>query len=81
MEFNINDIVKVKLTDVGLRIHKERWKVLNKRNPSVFHSYSPPVVDENGYTRYQMWELMERYGSAVGLAKHLPFETEIVIGE
>jgi hypothetical protein len=49
-QFNINDTVKVKLTEYGKR--------MLKRN----HFYVPSEEDENGYVKFQLWSLIYQLG-------------------
>lgn len=67
MKFNINDYVKVKLTEHGKKILKE--KDINNS------------VDENGYTKFQLWDIMNIFGEYCILGCDVPFETEIIIPE
>ena len=59
--FNINETVKVRLTEYGKKLHKQQWEDFwssigrLKENP-----YEPPEEDENGYVKFQMWDLMEK---------------------
>lgn len=69
-KFNINDTVKVKLTEHGKKIHRG--------NNSNF-TYTPPREDENGYSSWQMWSLMEEFGSHCRIGFDNPFETDILI--
>lgn len=67
MKINLNDIVKVKLTEHGKNIYYHRYDSIS--NPKVYgilHKY--PKVDEEGYTRMQLWDFMQAYGPYIGLA-------------
>ena len=75
--FNINNIVRVKLTDHGRSIHRERFRKLNaKRKVTSDIKYSPPVEDKDGWSRWQLWALMEAFGEHSGLLKS-PFHGDI----
>jgi len=77
IKFNINQTVRVKLTEHGRRIHRQ-FRELNARLPlKGTFKYTPPKEDEEGWSRWQLWELMERFGEHCGMCKTLPFETEI----
>jgi hypothetical protein len=77
MMFNINDSVKVKLNDLGREIHKNDWvRVLGKNDRFTYH---PPEEDADGWSRHQMWHLMEIFGPHIGLGKVLPFNSVIEI--
>lgn len=75
--FNLNDIVRVKLTDHGRRAleqdHYRFWSSI-KRNPP---KYNPPVEDADGWSRWQLWSLMERLGPHMGLGRILVIECNI----
>jgi len=86
--FNINSVVKVKLTDFGKKIHYEKYKqdyidrwtshdIVGK----FMFNYKPLVEDENGYCEFQMWSLIELFGSYCGMGGEIPFETTILISE
>jgi len=80
MNFNINDYVKVKLTYHGMDI-------LRKNHAKIFaHTYKvpdfvPPIVDEDGYTEFQMWYLMQEFGEYIYLGCENPFMHDIIIEE
>ena len=87
-EFNINDYVKIKLTEAGIAILKNRHDSILKDfagNPEALKTlgeFKNPEVDENGYTEMQMWAVMQVFGKYMynGNPK-LPFETTIAISE
>ena len=76
MKFNINNYVKVRLTDRGKQALKDNhYKVFAgvlDRFP-----YREPVEDEDGMVKFQMWDLMQRLGPLCRLGSRCPFETEI----
>ena len=62
-KININQFIKVKLTDYGQQIHIKHY---DKYLKSIFpESKNIPVKDENGYTKYQLWEFMNIFGAYV----------------
>jgi hypothetical protein len=67
--FNLNDHVRVKLTNYG--------KELIANDPDGAYPYS---VDEDGWSEFQLWVLMELFGRHCycGSVK-LPFETPMKI--
>ncbi len=78
VEFNINDYVKVKLTERGLKIHREKYDDLDRRMNGLFskhYPYTTPTVDSEGYSKWQLWDLMQRFGTHINLCGELPFET------
>lgn len=78
MKFNINSIVKVKLTDHGRQVHKEMWLRTFSGMLDKF-PYKPLYEDENGYSSWQLWNLMNVFGSKVALGDKPCFEAEIEI--
>ena len=80
LPFNINDNVRVRLTDLGRKIHREQFRKLNAQIP--IHAglkYTPPNEDENGWSVWQLWVLIDTFGEYVGMCKDPPFETNIEI--
>lgn len=72
MTINLNDFVKVKLTDLGKDIYYHRFDTVNeiiiKRggNPITPHM---PKVDSEGKTKIQLWDFITLYGGYIGMAK------------
>lgn len=64
--FNINSYVKVKLTKEGNKILREQYKeTLSKMTPQqkkAMGRYKPPQVDEEGYAKFKLWQLMNHFG-------------------
>ena len=80
--FNINRIVKVRLTEYGKEVHKKYWEdfwtSIGKLDE---HPYTPPEIDADGYCEFIMWDLMNKFGSGMILGCEVPFETTILIDE
>lgn len=76
MEFNINDKVRVKLTDHGRKVlesdHNKFWKKVGKEV-----MYIPPVEDSDGWSSWQLWNLMQELGPHIYIGCEIPFETTI----
>lgn len=82
-EFNVNDNVYVKLTERGRKHHKKIHDELIKTFPQVYVSlgkYNPPEEDKDGWSRWQLWVLMETFGEIMHIGFDPPFETTIRIG-
>lgn len=76
MRFNINDHVRVKLTDHGREIvHAHRQK-LSAMLPIPLPA-TQNQEDADGWSRWQLWSLMEIFGEHIHLCGPLPFETTI----
>ena len=72
IKINLNDMVKFKLTDHGKDIYYHQFDELNE----FVRTYggipiipTMPKVDEEGYTKLQLWQFMEIYGPHIGMAK------------
>lgn len=84
MKYNINDYIKVRLTDEGRRIHRAHHaEIVSALPEKIRHShliqYSPPIEDELGWSTWQGWNLMQVFGPYMGLSAKLPFDTVIDI--
>jgi hypothetical protein len=64
IKFNINNYVKVKLTPMGKEILKETY-------------FENIAEDDNGWSRWQLWELMLIFGKHLHMGLDNPFEIEI----
>jgi hypothetical protein len=61
-KINLNDIVKVKLTDYGKYVFYHRYDVTNTYyGREVIHPHYP-VEDPNGFVEFQLHDLMNLYG-------------------
>jgi len=74
---NINEMVKVKLSDKGREIHRKNYEELFKGS-SFSHEYREPKTDEEGFSEFQLHEIMNEFGSHIIMGRELPFETEII---
>lgn len=82
IKFNINDKVKVKITDMGYNI----W--LDWENQFIKFSSTIPVTtieelkakaDKDGYTKFQMWDMMSIFGSHMNMGFENPIESNIIL--
>lgn len=78
MKFNVNEMVKVKLTSAGLEELKRQHEDL-KQSTGYKGEFSEPTVDEDGYSLWQLWVLMSTFGHMMINGGDVPFETEIII--
>lgn len=81
-EFNINQNVCVKLTDFGKEILQRRREVFNDFLISRGEKplYTDVIeTDKDGYTKLQLWEVMNIFGSYINIDEQMPFETTIRI--
>lgn len=64
---NLNERIKVKLTDYGKEIYYHRFDdVFRQTEPSVFKPEFPKT-DEEGYTTFQLWDFIHIYGNYIGM--------------
>lgn len=69
---NLNAVVKFKLTDLGKDIFYHQYDEVNdwiRKHGGKTLKPTMPKVDEDGYTRMQLWSFMELYGSYFSIAK------------
>lgn len=76
---NINSTVKVKLTETGKQILKQEHEKSFGVNSPKF----PFILNEDifGYSEFQLWDLMEKFGPHDGLCKPMCYQTEILIAD
>lgn len=78
MEFNLNECVYVKLTDIGKKELKRQHDELKAQLPSL-GEYSNPIEDENGFSKWQAWNLFGSLGHLLKIGFQVPFEPTIRI--
>jgi len=78
IKFNINDYIKVKLTTVGLQELEKQHNELAEVFPSL-GLFVKPKIDADGYSKFQLHNLMRKFGNIISLTSPLPFETTILI--
>jgi hypothetical protein len=80
IELNINEYIKVKLTDFGKRmLEQDHIKFFTSLGILDKYPYTPPEEDSNGYSKFQLWELMRNFGKYMRNGGELPFQTVILI--
>lgn len=81
MKFNINNLVKVRLSAAGHARHKTNHAVLNAKTGKGW-AYQAPVEDAQGWSTWQLHTLMHEFGMDCFYGNPLlPFATEIEILE
>lgn len=75
LKMNINDHIKVKLTDYGKRMLEDAFSVCEDNKNLNRYTQS----DENGYTKFQMWDFIQLLGEYMILGQEKVIETEILI--
>lgn len=66
---NLNDTVKVRLTDLGKEIYYHRYDNLNQRAGKIICKPKFPEEDAEGYTQFQLWDFIQLYGGYIGMAR------------
>lgn len=79
MDFNINHHVYVKLTTVGIAELERQHTELQKMFNNILIKFTTPKTDEDGWSRWQLHNLMSQLGSLCKMGCDLPFETNIRI--
>lgn len=75
-DFNLNYYTKVKLSELGKKLlHSQHVELLGKTNIE----YREPEVDSEGYTKFQMWNLINKFGKHLHMGYELPFDVNIKI--
>lgn len=67
MCINLNEPIKVKLTDWGKEIYYHQYDKTNQIAGREICKPRFPKEDENGYTEFQLWHFMELYGEYIGM--------------
>lgn len=81
IKFNINDYVYVQLTSYGREVLEKEfysfWTYIYGKDNIPF-SYIEPMEDENGWSKFQLWDLMSKLGDKIHMGSELLFKTEIL---
>ncbi len=67
IRINLNQHIKVKLTDWGKEIYYHQYDRTNQIAGKEICKPKFPEEDENGYTEFQLWCFMELYGEHMGM--------------
>lgn len=67
IKINLNETVKVKLTDFGRAIYQQGCDRLNEIIGEEFFCLDQLKEDKDGYVKFQLWSFMQRYGEYMGL--------------
>lgn len=79
---NVNEQVKVKLNEYGVRILLEQHIELNRELQSrgefglgrfILHT------DSQGYATFKIWQLMSKFGNKLYAGAKMPFDSDIII--
>ena len=67
IRINLNEPIKVKLTDWGKEIYYHQYDRTNQIAGREICEPKFPKEDENGYTEFQLWCFIELYGEYMGM--------------
>ena len=67
IRINLNEPIKVKLTDLGKKIYYHQYDEINQIAGREICKPRLPKEDENGYTEFQLWCFIELYGEHMGM--------------
>lgn len=67
IRINLNEPIKVKLTDWGKEIYYHQYDRINQIAGREICKPKFPKEDENGYTEFQLWCFIELYGIHIGM--------------
>lgn len=76
MKFNVNDKVRVRLTDYGRQCLADNYHRLSV-SARVPISAPNPTPDDEGWTEWQLWTLMQEFGPHMRMGSAVPFETTV----
>lgn len=72
-DVNLNEHIKVKLTDKGKEIYRNYYHDIDDK-------FVPTLdVDEEGFCKFQLWEFMKIFGEHFRMCGGLPCETNVKI--
>lgn len=75
-DFNINEYIWVKLNECGIKELERQYTELKESMP-LLPKYTPPVIDSDGYTKFQGWNLMNTFGHMMRPTMEPPFDTNV----
>jgi hypothetical protein len=81
MLFNINNYVRVKLTEAGSAYLIKQRSLLQQEFPNARFPDLEIQVDDDGYTEFQLHELMYNFGSFMSPEFPEMFNSTIYISE
>lgn len=80
VRFNVNHYVRVKITPHGKKCLRKNYDDLAKSyGGKLGFPFRLPKADKDGWTRFQMHDLMANFGQHMYCGCQVPFETEIEI--
>lgn len=77
-EFNINSCVFVKLTDTGKEELKRQHDSINLQLNGRLGEWKGVVEDSEGWSKWQLWDLMNRFNSMLSNGNNTAFDPVIM---
>ena len=79
--FNVNNKVRVRITEFGFEILRKERDKLQRLFPHVDWSFPHTDFTDvgNGWYETQMWQLMQTFGPHITMGFKVPFETNVLI--
>jgi len=80
VRFNVNHYVRVKITQHGKECLRKNYDDLAKSyGGKLGFKFRLPKADDDGWTQFQMHDLMANFGQHMYCGCKIPFKTEIEI--
>lgn len=76
-ETNLNHYIKVKLTEKGKEIYRNRFDEDDIKELGI--EYCEPKIDKDGYTEFQMWDFIRIFGKYFHMLGDNPCETKCMV--
>jgi len=79
-DFNINDNVRVRLTDHGRDVHRRQFDLMRQHIKETMRDewqYAAPKEDADGWSTWQLWSLLNTFGPHVWIMGEMCFATQI----
>lgn len=81
-KFNMNETVKVRLKQSGHDILRQQHDEIDRQIRSRGGRGLGPLrinIDDDGYTAFQMWDLMQRFGEHMTIGFEPPFHLDVIL--
>ena len=78
---NLNDTVLVKLTDRGRELMRANHDALWANYKVPPYEFKLPKEDAEGFSRWQMWSLMQEFGPHIHMCMQNPFDLTLRVEE
>ena len=69
IKINLNEHIKVRLTEYGQQIYRAQWEELNQAANKIVVVPHSCKVDKDGMSEFQLWDFIETFGSYIGMCK------------